>query len=141
MFHKTQSRKVQCSIKYLILYLTVDIYSYRRHISTYVRNLSLKEAHATLLGWVTLFKKKIAKNSFGRLLIDMAYTGEVQFLVWVSAAVILLTLLVITIMPFLSDYIHKWTIMKPIPGVSPCFPLIGNALQFKPSGRGRYIML
>lgn len=71
----------------------------------------------------------------------MAYTEEVQLLVWVSAAVILLTILVIAIMPFLSDYIHKWNIMRPIPGVSPCFPLIGNALQFKPSGRGRYFML
>ncbi|KAM5194429.1 cytochrome P450 4V2 [Mantella aurantiaca] len=65
----------------------------------------------------------------------MAYTGEVPLLVWVSAAVTLLTLLVIKIMPFLSDYIHKWNIMKPIPGFSPCFPLLGNALQFKPSGR------
>ncbi|KAM4709346.1 cytochrome P450 4V2-like [Discoglossus pictus] len=64
----------------------------------------------------------------------MASGGDISLLMWVAAAVILLTLLASTTIPLLTDYIRKWQIMKPIPGFSPTYPLIGNALEFKANG-------
>ncbi|KAM4050011.1 cytochrome P450 4V2-like [Anomaloglossus baeobatrachus] len=64
----------------------------------------------------------------------MALSEDVHLLVWLSAAIILLTSLAISLTPFLTEYIRKWRIMKPIPGFSPTYPIIGNALQFKPNG-------
>lgn len=60
--------------------------------------------------------------------------GEVHLLVWVTAAVVLLTLLLFSTVPFLTDYFRKWKIMKPIPGVGPNYPLVGDALLLKPNG-------
>ncbi|XP_073463815.1 cytochrome P450 4V2-like [Aquarana catesbeiana] len=60
--------------------------------------------------------------------------GDVHLLVWVTAAVLLLTLLLFSTVPFLADYIRKWKIMKPIPGVGPNYPLVGDALLLKPNG-------
>ncbi|KAM3939830.1 cytochrome P450 4V2-like [Leptodactylus fuscus] len=64
----------------------------------------------------------------------MAFSADLHLLIWLSAAVVLLTFLVISVTPFLTDYFRKWRIMKPIPGFSPTYPFIGNALQFKPNG-------
>lgn len=36
----------------------------------------------------------------------------------------------------LGDYLHKWVEMKPIPGLEATYPLIGNALLFKPNAGG-----
>ncbi|XP_077135751.1 cytochrome P450 4V2 [Ranitomeya variabilis] len=55
-------------------------------------------------------------------------------LVWVTAAVLLLSLLLFSTVPFLTDYIQKWRIMKPIPGVGPNYPLVGDALMLRPNG-------
>ncbi|CAJ0968909.1 unnamed protein product [Ranitomeya imitator] len=63
----------------------------------------------------------------------MALSEDVH-LIWLSAAIVLLTLLAISATPFLTEYIRKWNIMKPIPGFSPTYPIIGNALRFKPNG-------
>lgn len=38
----------------------------------------------------------------------------------------------------LSDYLHKWFQMKPIPELEGTYPLIGNALQFKPNAGGEW---
>ncbi|XP_041080424.1 cytochrome P450 4V2 [Polyodon spathula] len=42
----------------------------------------------------------------------------------------------ITIVTFqlLRSYVHKWIQMKPIPGLSPTYPIFGNALHFKTDG-------
>lgn len=37
----------------------------------------------------------------------------------------------------LSDYLHKWFEMKPIPQVEGTYPFIGNALQFKTNAGGK----
>lgn len=36
----------------------------------------------------------------------------------------------------LGDYLHKWFQMKPIPELEGTYPLIGNALMFKPNAGG-----
>lgn len=36
----------------------------------------------------------------------------------------------------LGDYLHKWFQMKPIPELEETYPLIGNALLFKPNAGG-----
>lgn len=59
--------------------------------------------------------------------------GEVHLLVWVTAAVGLLTLLLFSAVPFFIDYFRKWKIMRPIPGVGPNYPLVGDALMLKPN--------
>ncbi|XP_073501459.1 cytochrome P450 4V2-like isoform X2 [Phyllobates terribilis] len=60
--------------------------------------------------------------------------AEVHLLVWVTAAVALLSLLLFSTVPFFTDYFRKWKIMKPIPGVGPNYPLVGDALMLKPNG-------
>ncbi|XP_069600465.1 cytochrome P450 4V2-like isoform X1 [Ranitomeya imitator] len=70
----------------------------------------------------------------------MALSEDVH-LIWLSAAIVLLTLLAISATPFLTEYIRKWNIMKPIPGFSPTYPIIGNALRFKPNGGDFFIGL
>ncbi|XP_069600464.1 cytochrome P450 4V2-like [Ranitomeya imitator] len=60
--------------------------------------------------------------------------ADVHVLVWVTAAVLLLSLLLFSTAPFFTDYIRKWKIMKPIPGVGPNYPLVGDALMLKPNG-------
>ncbi|KAG8592188.1 hypothetical protein GDO81_000430 [Engystomops pustulosus] len=60
--------------------------------------------------------------------------GEVHLLVWVTAAVVLLTILLFSTAPFFTDYFRKWRIMRPIPGVGPNYPLVGDALLLKPGG-------
>ncbi|XP_072262254.1 cytochrome P450 4V2 [Pyxicephalus adspersus] len=60
--------------------------------------------------------------------------AELHSLLWLTAAVVLLTFLLFSTVPFLADYIRKWKIMRPIPGPGPNFPLVGDALVLKPSG-------
>ncbi|XP_072353006.1 cytochrome P450 4V2-like [Scyliorhinus torazame] len=45
-----------------------------------------------------------------------------------------LTLLAALAFHLFGDYVRKWNAMKPIPGLSPTYPVVGNALLFKPSG-------
>ncbi|XP_060679852.1 cytochrome P450 4V2-like [Hemiscyllium ocellatum] len=40
-----------------------------------------------------------------------------------------------------ADYVRKWNQMKRIPGLSPTYPILGNALLFKPSGEDFFIQL
>ncbi|XP_075716274.1 cytochrome P450 4V2-like [Rhinoderma darwinii] len=60
--------------------------------------------------------------------------GDVHLLVWVTAAVVLITLILFPTVPFFTDYFRKWKIMKPIPGVGPNYPLVGDALFLKSNG-------
>ncbi|XP_068134766.1 cytochrome P450 4V2-like [Hyperolius riggenbachi] len=60
--------------------------------------------------------------------------GEVHTLVWITAAVVLLSLLLFSTVPFFTDYFRKWKMMRPIPGPGPNLPLVGDALMLKPNG-------
>ncbi|KFQ21330.1 Cytochrome P450 4V2, partial [Merops nubicus] len=47
---------------------------------------------------------------------------------------LLLTLAIVCSLPSLMEYWRRWRGMKPIPGVSPCYPVLGNALLFDRKG-------
>ncbi|XP_025898064.1 cytochrome P450 4V2 [Nothoprocta perdicaria] len=57
----------------------------------------------------------------------------------------LVALLLTVVMAFslrsLLDHWWRWWVIKPIPGVSPCLPLLGNALQFERNGEGFFKQL
>ncbi|XP_055061631.2 cytochrome P450 4V8 isoform X2 [Misgurnus anguillicaudatus] len=53
----------------------------------------------------------------------------------------LLTLLTFITIHLLKDYMRKWRDMKPIPGIHPTYPLLGNALNFKSNGRDFFCQL
>ncbi|XP_015280489.1 PREDICTED: cytochrome P450 4V2 [Gekko japonicus] len=58
-----------------------------------------------------------------------------QLFYWGTAAVALLaTLLVASASRLLLCYFRVWQEMKPIPGVSPCYPFLGNVLIFERDG-------
>lgn len=56
-----------------------------------------------------------------------------------EAAVIALLLTVVAVcsLPSLMDYWRRWWVMKPIPGISPCYPVLGNALLLERDGEGK----
>ncbi|OPJ71199.1 hypothetical protein AV530_017451 [Patagioenas fasciata monilis] len=39
------------------------------------------------------------------------------------------------------DYWRQWWVLKPVPGVSPCYPLLGNALLLERGGEGFFKQL
>lgn len=55
--------------------------------------------------------------------------------------IILLILLMSLLHSPIKSYIHKWRVMKPIPGMEGAFPFIGNALQFKTNAGGKVLQL
>ncbi|XP_069487645.1 cytochrome P450 4V2-like [Ambystoma mexicanum] len=56
---------------------------------------------------------------------------DVQLFLQVAAAALLCALFTFSALPLLTDYIRKWNIMKPIPGPSPVYPLLGHSLHIK----------
>uniref|UniRef100_A0A8B9NIQ1 Uncharacterized protein n=1 Tax=Accipiter nisus TaxID=211598 RepID=A0A8B9NIQ1_9AVES len=50
---------------------------------------------------------------------------------------LLLTAVAVCCLPSLMDYWRRWWVMKPIPGISPCYPLLGNALLLEREGEGK----
>ncbi|XP_050801462.1 cytochrome P450 4V2-like [Gopherus flavomarginatus] len=60
-----------------------------------------------------------------------------QLLYWGNGVITLVfTLLAAFTCCLLLDYLGKWKVLKLIPGVSPCYPLLGNALLFERKGEG-----
>ncbi|KAL8207354.1 UNVERIFIED_CONTAM: hypothetical protein K2H54_055044 [Gekko kuhli] len=58
-----------------------------------------------------------------------------QLFSWGTAAVALLvTLLAASVSRLLFAYFRAWQELKPIPGISPCYPLLGNAPAFERDG-------
>ncbi|XP_067890516.1 cytochrome P450 4V2-like [Heterodontus francisci] len=60
-----------------------------------------------------------------------------------SAVLIVALLILLATLAFylFGDYVHKWNQMKRIPGLSPTYPILGNALLFKPSGEDFFLQL
>lgn len=50
---------------------------------------------------------------------------------------LLMTVVAICSLSSLRDYWRLWWVMKPIPGVSPCLPVLGNALLLERDGQGK----
>lgn len=50
---------------------------------------------------------------------------------------LLLTIVAVCSLPALRDYWRQWWVLKPVPGVSPCYPLLGNALLLERGGEGK----
>ncbi|XP_067407697.1 cytochrome P450 4V2-like isoform X2 [Emydura macquarii macquarii] len=66
--------------------------------------------------------------------LPLAQEGD-RLLYWGAGAVTLLfALLAAFALRLLLHYIGKWLALKPIPGLSPCYPLLGNALLFERKG-------
>ncbi|XP_009081963.1 PREDICTED: cytochrome P450 4V2 [Acanthisitta chloris] len=54
---------------------------------------------------------------------------------------LLLTVMAMCCLPSLMDYWRRWRMMKLIPGISPCYPVLGNALLLEPDGEGFFKQL
>nr|XP_021411583.1 cytochrome P450 4V2 [Lonchura striata domestica] len=55
-----------------------------------------------------------------------------QLLPWGAGIIaLLLTIVIVCSLPSLMEYWRQWRMMKSIPGVSPCYPVVGNALLLK----------
>ncbi|XP_064005091.1 cytochrome P450 4V2 [Pogoniulus pusillus] len=57
------------------------------------------------------------------------------------AITLLLTVVSLWSLPSFRNYCRQWWVMKPVPGVSPCFPVLGNAPLFDRSGQGFFKQL
>ncbi|KFP28925.1 Cytochrome P450 4V2, partial [Colius striatus] len=69
-------------------------------------------------------------------------TGGPQLLHLGSGVIALLVLIVaVCSLPSLMDYWRRWWVLKPIPGVSPCYPILGNALLLDRDGEGFFKQL
>ncbi|XP_029442805.1 cytochrome P450 4V2 [Rhinatrema bivittatum] len=60
----------------------------------------------------------------------MIVDGNIQLLIWVAGATLLLTLF-LSVFSFLTDYIRKWNMMRPIPSPETHLPLMGHAWTLK----------
>nr|XP_009675001.1 PREDICTED: cytochrome P450 4V2 [Struthio camelus australis] len=68
--------------------------------------------------------------------------GGTHLLSWgTEVAFLLLAVVVVYSLRSLMDYWWRWWVMKPIPGISPCYPLLGNALLFEREGEGFFKQL
>nr|XP_033799763.1 cytochrome P450 4V2 isoform X2 [Geotrypetes seraphini] len=63
----------------------------------------------------------------------MVSQGDIQLLIWVFGATVLFTL-ILSLFPFLSDYIRKWRMLSPIHYFARPLPLLGNALDLEMDG-------
>jgi len=50
---------------------------------------------------------------------------------------LLLTVVAVCSLPSLMGYCRRWWVMKLIPGISPCYPVLGNALLLEREGEGK----
>ncbi|XP_010399873.3 cytochrome P450 4V2 [Corvus cornix cornix] len=69
-------------------------------------------------------------------------SGRPQLLPWGAGVIaLLLTILTVCSLPSLMEYWRRWRMMNPIPGISPCYPVLGNALLLDGTGEGFFKQL
>ncbi|NWY44096.1 CP4V2 protein, partial [Sylvia atricapilla] len=63
------------------------------------------------------------------------FSGKLQLLPW-GAGIIALLLTVVTVcsLPSLMEYWRRWRMLNSVPGISPCYPVLGNALLLERKG-------
>ncbi|NWI96821.1 CP4V2 protein, partial [Pitta sordida] len=71
-----------------------------------------------------------------------ASAGRTQLLsLGAGFVTLLLTVVTVCLLPSLFNYCRQWWMMKSIPGASPCYPVLGNALLFEREGEGFFKQL
>ncbi|XP_027591287.1 cytochrome P450 4V2 isoform X1 [Pipra filicauda] len=69
-------------------------------------------------------------------------TGRLQLLpLGAGVITLLLTVVALCSLPSLMSYWRRWWMMKSIPGISPCYPVLGNALLLERGGEGFFNQL
>ncbi|NXJ75175.1 CP4V2 protein, partial [Trogon melanurus] len=58
-----------------------------------------------------------------------------------GVSILLLTVVAMCSLPSLVDYWKQWRVLKPVPGVGPCYPVLGNALLLERGGEGFFKQL
>ncbi|XP_030047337.1 cytochrome P450 4V2 [Microcaecilia unicolor] len=71
----------------------------------------------------------------------MVAQDDIQLMIRLAGTTVFFTLLVLFSFPFLSDYIRKWVMLRPIPCMENALPLLGNALQMKPAGKDFFLQV
>ncbi|NWH56921.1 CP4V2 protein, partial [Geococcyx californianus] len=70
------------------------------------------------------------------------FTGAPQLLpLGAGVITLLLTIVAMCSLPSVMGYWRRWWIIKPIPGISPCYPVLGNALLLERKGEGFFKQL
>ncbi|KAJ7405124.1 Cytochrome P450 4V2 [Willisornis vidua] len=70
------------------------------------------------------------------------FTGRPQLLpLGAGVITLLLTVVAICSLPSLMSYWRRWWMLKSIPGISPCYPVLGNALILERDGEGFFKQL
>nr|XP_003221648.2 PREDICTED: cytochrome P450 4V2 [Anolis carolinensis] len=65
-----------------------------------------------------------------------------RILAWgAGAGALLAGLLALAFSRFLLDAFRRWKVLKPVPGINPCYPLLGNALLFEKQGEAFFQQL
>ncbi|NWT51202.1 CP4V2 protein, partial [Erythrocercus mccallii] len=63
------------------------------------------------------------------------FSGRPLLLPWGAGLIaLLLTIVTVCSLPSLVEYWRRWWMMNSIPGVSPCYPVLGNALLLERNG-------
>lgn len=65
------------------------------------------------------------------------FSGKLQLLPWGTGVIaVLLTIVTVCSLPSLMEYWRRWRMLNSVPGISPCYPVLGNAPLLERKGEG-----